>query len=283
MQKKPKVCLVSHSWNEADQLPALFKNISQQTLLPALWLFIDDGSTDNTPEVLAQLSKKYPQLKLKIIQMPKKTKGNLDTIGIALKKAFKSLEEHYDFYVLVDVDTRLPKNYIEKITEKFYHDPKLTVASGVITVNGIPESNKRKFARGTGMTIRGEFLEKLVDQIPEVKIDAWINTKSRIYGFKTFEFDDLKIIQTRPTTQRTAKGSFRNGRLAYYFNYNFLLVLAKALYYLILRKRGSDILRGYWYTKREGWKIKDKEIKTYYHSRIFIDYLKVLVERLNFI
>ncbi len=277
----PKICLISNSWNEASQLPELFESVAKQTLLPSIWLFIDDGSIDETPQVLEQLKARYPKLNVRIISMPKKRKGNLDKLGIAIKKALNTLTEKYDFYVKLDVDTRMPPHYFEAITKKFREDPQLMVASGVLVVNGKAEPNRRKFARGSGIVIRGWFFERFIPDIPDVTIEAWINTKARFHGYKTLQFDDLVLIQTRPTTQLTAKGSFRNGRLSYYFNYHFLIVLAKALAYLALRKNGSAILRGYWYTWREGWKIKDPEIKFYYSRYIFVDYAKLILERLK--
>lgn len=280
-QSKPRICLISNSWNEAAQLPELFESVAKQTLLPAIWLFIDDGSTDETPRVLEDLVVKHPQLNVRIISMPRKEKGNLDTLGIVIKKALRTLTEHYDYYVKLDVDTRMPPHYFEEITKRFEQDPKLMVASGVLVVNGKPEPNRRKFARGSGIVIRGWFFERFISDIPDVTIEAWINTKARFHGYKTRQFDDLVLIQTRPTTQLTARGSFRNGRLSYYFNYNFIIVLAKALAYALLRKNGSAILKGYWYTWHQGWKIKDPEIKFYYSRYIFVDYAKLVVERIR--
>ncbi len=280
-KSQPKICLISNSWNEAPQLPELFESVASQTLLPAIWLFIDDGSIDETPQVLEHLMKQYPKLNVKVISMPKKKKGNLDKLGIAIKRALSTLTEHYDYYVKLDVDTRMPPHYFEEITKKFEADPKLMVASGVLVVNGKPEPNRRKFARGSGIVIRGWFFELFIPDIPDVTIEAWINTKARFHGYKTYQFDDLVLIQTRPTTQLTAKGSFRNGRLSYYFNYNFLIVLGKAIAYALLRKNGSAILRGYWYTWRERWKIKDHEIKFYYSRYIFVDYAKLILERIR--
>ena len=42
--------------NEGDNLEELFKSIDHQILKPSLWIFINDGSTDNTEEILNSLS-----------------------------------------------------------------------------------------------------------------------------------------------------------------------------------------------------------------------------------
>ncbi|MFX0090469.1 MAG: glycosyltransferase family 2 protein [Candidatus Hodarchaeota archaeon] len=278
-KQNSRICLITNAWNEAHQLANLFFTVINQKLTPSIWLFIDDGSVDTTPTELVHLMKKYPNLNVKVIKMPKKTKGNLDTIGIALKKALLTLSESYDYYAKLDADSRMPQSYFEEMVKKFEKDPKLMVASGTIVANGFLEPTQRKIPRGSGMVIRGNFFEKFIADIPEITIDTWIYTKAQIYGFKTWQFDDLLLLQTRPTTQLTTRGSFRNGKLYFYFSHNFVFVIAKAIKLAILERKGSAFLHGYWYGKRKNWKINDKQIRDYYRKKAIVDLFLRLASR----
>lgn len=61
---RPKLTIFTPTWNRADLLPRLFGSISDQAPVDGSveWLVLDDGSTDDTPEVLAQLASVRPDL-----------------------------------------------------------------------------------------------------------------------------------------------------------------------------------------------------------------------------
>ena len=140
--------IISNVWNEEGNLDSIFKQLLKQTVKPTQWLMINDGSTDNTPDELEELKLKYSQnIPLTIFSMPKKSRGNLDTLGVAIRTALKNISRRYDFYVKLDIDTVLPANYFEKIFEEFVKDPKLMCASGTIYHKGQKEPNRRKWAR----------------------------------------------------------------------------------------------------------------------------------------
>ena len=52
--------LVSPCRDEADYLQTTIDTVAAQSVLPAKWLIVDDGSTDATPEILARAAAKYP-------------------------------------------------------------------------------------------------------------------------------------------------------------------------------------------------------------------------------
>ena len=54
---KPTVTILTPSYNRAHTLPRVFESLQKQTFKDFEWLIIDDGSTDNTKEVVAEFQK----------------------------------------------------------------------------------------------------------------------------------------------------------------------------------------------------------------------------------
>ena len=49
-------CLISPARNEAEHVRSTLDSVLAQTVLPKRWIIIDDGSTDDTPRILAEYS-----------------------------------------------------------------------------------------------------------------------------------------------------------------------------------------------------------------------------------
>src|SRR5207253_10085160 len=46
-----RYCLITPCRDEADYARITLESITKQTIPPALWVIVDDGSTDNTPRI----------------------------------------------------------------------------------------------------------------------------------------------------------------------------------------------------------------------------------------
>ncbi len=264
--------VISNVWNEEGNLDSIYKQLFKQTIKPTRWLMINDGSTDNTLDELEKLKLKCSQyIPLTIFSMPRKSRGNLDTLGIAIRTALKSISKRYDFYVKLDIDTVLPANYFEIIFEEFTKDPKLMCASGTIYHKGRKEPNRRKWARGSGLVIRGSLFDYYRHNIPEVTLETWIGTLAKIHGYNTREFNQITEIQINPTTQLTSKGAFRRGRLAYYFGFNPISVLFRALIAeFMTRKGGKNLFQGYIFAWKNKWRINNELIRGYWFKNVLL-------------
>lgn len=53
MSASPFLSIVTPTYNRAHLLPACFESLKKQTDLDFEWIIVDDGSTDNTPEVVS--------------------------------------------------------------------------------------------------------------------------------------------------------------------------------------------------------------------------------------
>lgn len=99
MQKEEILYIVMPAYNEAQNLPELISEwyylteVSEDSRI----LIINDGSKDNTVEVLTELQKKYP----KLIFINKQNSGHGPSVTFAYKKA---LEAGADFIFQTDSD-----------------------------------------------------------------------------------------------------------------------------------------------------------------------------------
>lgn len=55
--KEPKITIVTPSYNRAHTLPRVFESLKKQTFKDFKWIIMDDGSTDNTKDVVAEFIK----------------------------------------------------------------------------------------------------------------------------------------------------------------------------------------------------------------------------------
>src|SRR5881275_2731167 len=54
-----RYCLISPARNEAEYISDTLDSVLAQTVLPKRWIIIDDGSTDETPQILAAYAAKH--------------------------------------------------------------------------------------------------------------------------------------------------------------------------------------------------------------------------------
>jgi len=85
--------LLTKFWNEKHKLRGIVDTITKQSLKPVVWLLLDDGSTDGSLERFKRLCTEngIPTLS---VQMPQKTKGNIDALGRVYQLAFDTWKEH---------------------------------------------------------------------------------------------------------------------------------------------------------------------------------------------
>lgn len=64
MQKQPTISVIIPNYNNAQFLTECVDSVFVQTYQPLECIVVDDGSTDNSLEVLNELSQKYPKLRI---------------------------------------------------------------------------------------------------------------------------------------------------------------------------------------------------------------------------
>ena len=110
--------------NEGVNLPDLIQSIVSQTLKPVLWVIVDDGSTDNTPEVIREAKKNYGWIESIWVDSAKRELGiHLASI---VKEGFDFAIDYcekegidYRYLANVDGDLTLDNTFFENIIQEF--------------------------------------------------------------------------------------------------------------------------------------------------------------------
>lgn len=111
------------TYNRANLLPRLYESLCKQTSQDFLWLVIDDGSVDNTKELIADWQKENKIA----IQYHYKENGGMHTGHNA---AYERIQTELN--VCIDSDDMMPDNAVEKILNTWNEVEDKTSIAGII-------------------------------------------------------------------------------------------------------------------------------------------------------
>ncbi|KAF5430704.1 Glycosyltransferase involved in cell wall bisynthesis [Candidatus Methanophagaceae archaeon] len=285
----PPYILVTPVKNEEKNLPKLIPSVVRQTVRPVLWVIVDDGSTDRSPEMIEEAKGRYEWIHGILLE------GGFRDLGkhvySVYNKGFEFAIEyckahniHFDYIGNVDADMILEIEFFEKLIKEFEKNRELGIASG----SGYDFNNKlimdtRNYIPLGGIRLwRKECYEETGGYPISYSADAVSNVLARLKGWKTERFNEIKAIQTRRTSSAEGlwKGYKKYGEATYFINFHPLYVLIKGLKLLFESPyyTGFAYLHGYISSalKKLG-KIDNEEIRDYFYwhkSKEVIDYYK---------
>lgn len=289
--------LVTPCKNEEESLPKLAESVINQTMKPKVWVIVDDGSTDRTPEILQELT--AGQSWIKTIRLNEKPRD----LGIHVAHVYQTGFDHainfcadknieYQYIGSVDADIILDSDYFESLINEFEINQDLGICSGhignIIDGKVIWSDFRVDLPSGGARLWRKKCFEDTEGYLLTCSPDSVSNVKAKINGWDTKVFEDIKAISTRPYSSAEGqwKGYKKLGANNFFIGYIPLHALLKGTKMLYSRtgyfKTGVGIayIYGYFseYLKRAP-RIEDKEILKYYRD----DRLKeILCSKLNY-
>ena len=245
-----KYIIITPIRDEADTLVETINSVSNQTILPIEWLFVDDNSNDDTLIILKEYSQKYSFLRfVKINQLTTRAPGQ----GVirAFNYGVKNLQiKNYDFIVKLDADMKFDSNYFEKLFNEFNKNPKLGIASSLILENNSMQPYKKHYheiTTGCAKVYKRLCFEKIMP-IEEIKgWDFLDNIQAMYNGFDTKIIKHIKAFHLKPLDQAVGyqRENYLKGYYDAYLNYSLLFVIVKGLKKLVLEK--PIVINGYFY------------------------------------
>lgn len=236
-----KLLIVSPCRDEAEFMRRTLDSVIAQSVRPSLWVIVDDGSTDNTPEILNEYLDKHDFIKI----IRREDRGHRK-VGPGVIDAFyagyNSVNvEDYEYVCKMDLDLDLPPRYFEILLQRFEENPRLGTCSGKPYFedkkSGKLVSEKCGDENSVGMTKL--FRKKCFDQIggfvSQVMWDAIDCHRCRMLGWIACSWDepDLRFIHLRPmgsSHKGMLTGRMRHGFGQYFMGTGFTYMTVSAVY-----------------------------------------------------
>jgi glycosyltransferase involved in cell wall biosynthesis len=251
-----RYAVVTPARNEQDNLPRLAAALAAQELAPAAWTVVDDGSTDATPDLLAEFAAGHPWAQL----LPKPP----ETDGVVARgrregrdlEAFKfgvgALDVPYDVVVKVDADVDFDPGYFAALIGRFEADPTLGIASGTCYEEEggawVRRTKSDTTVWGASRAYRRECVPDLMSLEPRMGWDGLDEVKVQLRGFTTATFVDLPFRHNRPEGGRELSSLHQGealGRASWYMGYRPSYLALRALYRGLRQPAALAMIWGY--------------------------------------
>lgn len=220
--------LVSPCRNEEAFVRRTLDSVASQTVRPAVWVIVDDGSKDATPDILAEYSERLP-----FLRVVKRVDRGERAVGPGVIEAFYEglagldLDE-FDFVCKLDVDLDLPERYFETLIERMEAEPRLGTCSGKPwfhhpdTGRVVPEACGDEMSVGASKFYRVACFRDIGGFVRQVMWDGIDCHRARMLGWIARAFDDepLRFLHLRP--MGSSDRGILTGRVRYGFGQWFM-------------------------------------------------------------
>ena len=201
-------------------------SVVSQSIPPAKWIIVDDGSTDATPLILREYSKRYDW-----IEIVTRTDRGKRSVGPGVVDAFyagydRVKDSDFPYLCKLDLDLDLPCRYFEILMTRMETDPAIATCSGkaYIEERGALVDERHGDDTSLGMTkfYRASCFKAIGGFVREVMWDGIDCHTCRMHGWKACSWDEpeLRFIHLRPMGSSQA-GIF-TGRMRHGFGQYFM-------------------------------------------------------------
>ena len=276
--------LITPVKNEERYIGDCIDSVVGQSVVPALWVIVNDGSTDGTADIVKKRTEGHPW-----IEFMEMEKGDRD-LGIhyseicikGFDRAIERAQEKgmaWKFIGLVDGDISLDPDYFEQLMERFGTNEKLGIASGVLREPArIPgEAGKEVKVRADRPVGGARLWRKLcfrdAPYISTFAPDSVSNVKAKLRGWTTSVFSETSAEQQRKmgAAQGMCSGASFRGRSSHYLGSTALFACLKGIRLTLKHPfyTGPCYWKGYFasYLKRKE-RIRDPEVLDYYEKEL---------------
>jgi len=230
--------VISPGRNEAKFMRQTLDSVIAQTIRPALWVIVDDGSTDESPQILADYAARHDW-----IRIVTRTDRGKRAVGPGVIEAFYAGYDtidpnDYDYICKLDLDLNLPPTYFEGLMARMEADPYIATCSGkaYIWQDGVLVNERHGDETSIGATkfYRMSCFLALGGFVREVMWDGIDVHQCRMRGWAACSWDspELRFIHLRPMGSSQVgvlTGRMRHGYGQYFMGTSFVYMLANAV------------------------------------------------------
>jgi biofilm PGA synthesis N-glycosyltransferase PgaC len=242
MDPRRRYVLISPCRDEAQHIRRTLDTVAAQTVRPALWVVVDDGSTDASPAILQEYAQKLPYLR--VIRRPDRGRRS---VGPGVMEAFYAGLgavdlDSFEYLCKLDLDLVLPPRYFELLIARMEANPRLGTTSGKPYFHArdgslVAEAIGDDMSVGATKFYRTRCFREIGGFVQQVMWDGIDCHRCRMLGWMAESVDDeeLRFLHLRPmgsSQQGLWAGRVRGGFGHYFMGTAPLFLIAAAAFRL---------------------------------------------------
>ena len=216
--------VITPARNEEAFIERTIQSMICQTVPPERWVIVEDGSTDNTAEIVSRYLKQYPWMEM--VRLPLRRDRSFAGKVQAFNAGYEKVKRlTYEIIGNLDADISFDGDHFEFLLRKFAADPSLGVAGTIFKEDGYSSETDsfegHKHVSGQCQLFRKRCWQEIGGYVPHRAggIDWMAVTTARMIGWKTESFRGKCFFHHRHlgTAERSAFASaFSYGEKDYY-------------------------------------------------------------------
>ena len=233
----PSYVIISPCRDEAAYMRETLESVIAQSLRPAKWVIVDDGSTDETPRILAEYARRHDWIE--IVTLGDRGRRSVGPGVIeAFYAGYRAIDpDDYGYLCKLDLDLRLPPRYFEILVARMAANPRIATCSGKAYVEEhgrlVPERHGDDTSLGMTKFYRVSCFKAIGGFVREVMWDGIDCHQCRMKGWIACSWDEpeLRFHHLRPmgsSQQSIYAGRMRHGAGQYFMGTGFLYMAASA-------------------------------------------------------
>lgn len=230
--------LISPCRNEAEYMRRTLDTVIAQTVQPALWVVVDDGSSDDTPRILAEYAARHSWIRV----VTRADRGHR-AVGPGVIDAFYAgyatiNPADFEFLCKLDLDLSLPPRYFEILIQRMGENPRIGTCSGKAWIEEdgklIDERHGDETSLGMTKFYRVSCFTEIGGFVRQVMWDGIDCHMCRMKGWVACSWNEpeLRFIHLRPmgsSQQSVYVGRRRHGFGQYFMGTGFPYLALSAL------------------------------------------------------
>ena len=236
-----RLLVISPVRNEEAHIERVARAVAAQSQPPALWLVVDDSSSDETLKIIRGLEHEIEFLK--VMQAPPRDTSSIkdQLAGAPEVRSFNAALNtvdlgDYSHVMKLDGDIELDPNYLEFLFDRIEQEPELGLVGGVLVEPDLVGRMRtveipRHHVHGA-IKLYTHACFTAIGGIPErLGWDTIDETYARMRGFRTHSYPELISTHHRASASADGilRGRARHGECAYINHYPFLWVALRSL------------------------------------------------------
>ncbi len=252
--------IITPARDEEEHIEKTILSVVAQTIRPAQWIIVNDGSRDNTGAIIDRYAKQYPW----ITARHRPNRGYREAGGGVMNTFYDGYAlidvPRWDFLMKLDADLSFGADYFERCLAEFEREPRLGIGGGAIyhDENGELklEDNPKFHVRGATKIYRRECWEAIGGLLRAPGWDTIDEVKANMLGWTTRSFLDLRVSHQRFTGAADGawKDCIKNGRANYITGYHPLFMLMKCVRRIGVKPYATGAIGLWWGYMSSYWK-----------------------------